>query len=183
MTSDSQTRIASVRRWLRTALYTLATRMKLRSRDKTAYGNSENSMHCDDKFKFHIEGELEMNQSATFTVSVASAGPAPLTLTPDGGSLPPETVGVAVSGDVVTVVSGGVAPYGFAVTGGAVPDGMSLESETNADGTETVTLTGTPTTAGDFSFDLQVTDSAPTPATVTVRAVKKVAAPAVARKK
>lgn len=99
-----------------------------------------------------------MQQVATFTVSVKSAGPTPLTLTPNGGALPDETVGVAVD-DVVTVISGGTAPYTFEQTAGSLPDGVELFSEENADGSETITIEGTPTTAGDSSFDITVTDA------------------------
>lgn len=111
-----------------------------------------------------------MQQVATFTV-IVSAASKPLTLTPDGGALPGEVTGVADSGDVVTTVSGGTAPYTFAVTAGAVPDGMQLFSTDNADGSETITIEGTPTTAGSFSFDLTVTDAAG--ASATVSAAKK----------
>ncbi len=48
-------------------------------------------------------------------------------------------------------VSGGAAPYTFAVTGGTLPPGLALSG--NA-------LSGTPQTAGDYSFSISVTDSA-----------------------
>lgn len=108
-------------------------------------------------FKFCAEGALNMQDVATFTVSVKAAEQ-PLTLTPNGGALPDEAVGVAAN-DVVTVISGGKAPYSFEVSAGAVPDGMQLFSEDNADGSETITIEGTPTTAEDSSFDLTVTDA------------------------
>ena len=49
--------------------------------------------------------------------------------------------------------AGTTAPFTFAVTAGALPDGLSLAA--NGD------LTGTPTVAGDFTFTVTATDSTP----------------------
>jgi len=103
-------------------------------------------------------------QSASFTVTVqpGTPPPPPLTLTPNGGNLPDETVGVADQGDVVCVVSGGTAPYSFSISAGSKPPGMDLVSTQNPDGSETITIEGTPTQSGAYSFVLTVTDSAGT---------------------
>jgi uncharacterized protein (TIGR03437 family) len=53
----------------------------------------------------------------------------------------------------VITASGGVPPYRFAISGGALPNGMSLSS----DGM----ITGTPGSQGNFSFTVTATDSAP----------------------
>lgn len=53
--------------------------------------------------------------------------------------------------------SGGVRPYTWARTAGQLPPGMSLVQD-NRDG-PLVRITGTPTTAGTFTFTLRVTDS------------------------
>jgi hypothetical protein len=132
-------------------------------------------------FKFCAEGALEMDQTAVFTVSVQEEQQG-LTLTPDGGALPQETVGTPVS-DLVTVVSGGEPPYTFSITDGATPDGVELNSETNADGTETITLDGTPTTAGDFSFTLDVEDSSTPPQKASVKAAVKSKKPVSAKRR
>jgi hypothetical protein len=127
-----------------------------------------------------------MDATAVFTVHVNEAGPTPLTLTPNGGALPDETVGTE-SSDLVTVVSGGTAPYSFSISDGAPPDGMELNSETNADGTENITIDGTPTTGGDDSFTLDVSDSSTPPQTAQVKASvstkKPVAAKPAAKKR
>ena len=46
----------------------------------------------------------------------------------------------------------GVAPYSWQVDSGELPDGLSLDQDTGM-------ITGTPTTAGTFSFDITVEDS------------------------
>jgi len=94
----------------------------------------------------------------------------------DGGSiaLAAETVGVADPGQTVVVLSGGTAPYNVALAAGsALPDGDHLDSTVNADGSETVILSGTPTTAGADSFSLMLSDSAG--AAVQVSARRKIA--------
>jgi len=48
--------------------------------------------------------------------------------------------------------SGGVAPYSYAVTSGALPNGLSLNSGTGA-------ITGTPTVVNTFSFTITATDN------------------------
>jgi len=49
-------------------------------------------------------------------------------------------------------VRGGIAPYVFSLSSGQLPEGVFLSSETGA-------LSGTPTTTGDFSFSILVSDS------------------------
>jgi phosphodiesterase/alkaline phosphatase D-like protein len=66
-------------------------------------------------------------------------------------------VGSSYSGSLAA--TGGVTPYAtWAVTSGALPDGLSLDSSTGA-------ITGTPTTIGNSSFAVTVTDAAGTTAT------------------
>jgi large repetitive protein len=133
------------------------------------------------KFNFSVKGKVMAGETINFTVSV-KAGAAPLTIKDAAGNvlkdgdtvpLPAETVGVADPGSVLLNVSGGTSPYNFAVSSGAVPAGMTLNSTIGADGSETVTLSGTPTVAGDDAFALNVTDSAVPPAAVTTT-VKKI---------
>ncbi len=47
--------------------------------------------------------------------------------------------------------TGGTAPYSFSISSGALPTGLSLASNGN--------LTGTPTTAGNYSFTVRATDA------------------------
>jgi len=78
--------------------------------------------------------------------SVVSAPPMAITTT----SLPTPVIGVAYNQTVAT--SGGTAPVTFAVTTGALPAGLSLNAATGA-------ITGTPTTAGAYSFTITATDA------------------------
>ncbi len=87
----------------------------------------------------------------TLTIAVPT-----LTLTP--ATVPAGTAGVAYS--QTFVASGGIAPYTYALSAGALPAGMTL----NAAGA----LSGTPTVAGTFNFSVTATDSTTgTAATVT----------------
>jgi hypothetical protein len=70
-------------------------------------------------------------------------------------------------------VSGGLPPYSFSITAGQLPPGTQLAETDNGDGTTTVTLEGTPTTEGDFSFDLSVDDASGASASMTVKAAAK----------
>lgn len=61
------------------------------------------------------------------------------------------TVGQAYTGTTATA-TGGAGALSFAVTSGALPDGLSLNASTAA-------ITGTPTTPGTFNFALTATDA------------------------
>lgn len=71
-------------------------------------------------------------------------------------------------------VTGGQQPYTFAVTAGALPDGLSLDPATGA-------ITGTPRSVGDASFTVTATDSngfaASLPVTLAVEQVFTVVLP------
>jgi hypothetical protein len=73
-------------------------------------------------------------------------------------ALPGGTVGIPYSAAVSA--SGGTSPYTWVITAGSLPAGLNL----SANGV----ITGTPTSPGDPSFTVEVTDStAPTPFTAT----------------
>jgi hypothetical protein len=102
-------------------------------------------------------------QSGTFVVTVTlrdSVGasvsaqlpllvsPPPVTIST--GGLPNGTVGVPYIG--LIGATGGASPYSFALGGGKLPDGLSLNSSG--------TVSGTPQTPGTFTFSVNVADSA-----------------------
>jgi phosphatidylinositol-3-phosphatase len=85
--------------------------------------------------------------SATATLTVTTASPLKITTT----SLPNGQVQVAYSATLQA--TGGTTPYTWSVASGSLPAGLSLGSRSGA-------ISGTPTTAGQASFTVQVADSA-----------------------
>ena len=70
----------------------------------------------------------------------------------------PGEVGVGYS-SLPLGASGGVQPYHWAISGGALPTGLAIG--------DNGALSGTPTTAGKFSFSIEITDSAGGKAAIT----------------
>ncbi len=99
---------------------------------------------------------------------ITPGGPVPLTLQPCASS---GQVGVPYNSSLVA--TGGTPPYQFSISSGSLPGGLTLNSSTGA-------ITGTPMTAGTFSFTATVSDStSPTPQTVNSN-TSTVIAPALA---
>lgn len=88
-------------------------------------------------------GPYSANQSYAMTMGAPT-----LALNPT--SLPAPTVGTAYSQTVAA--SGGVAPYTYAVSAGALPAGLTLDAATGA-------IRGTPTASGASTFAIRATDS------------------------
>ena len=86
------------------------------------------------------------SNARSYTLTVADP-----TITMSPLSLPDAAIGAAYAQTISA--TGGTSPYGFALTAGALPAGLSLES----DGT----LSGTPTAAGSFNFTVTGTDNSP----------------------
>ncbi|MGD0890571.1 MAG: putative Ig domain-containing protein [Terracidiphilus sp.] len=108
--------------------------------------------------------DANQNQ-ATTQVQFTTTGTAPFTLpAPDPSSLGPATVGQSYNGSITA--SGGVANYTWTVNGTAVnPSGCTLLSigdglsVCNSNGSSTLSVAGTPTTAEVVSFTASITDS------------------------
>ena len=78
----------------------------------------------------------------------------PATLAITSNSLPVATVNQSYNAAVT--VFGGVAPYNFSVITGSLPPGLQLDSTTGA-----FINNPNPTSSGDYTFTVKVTDSAP----------------------
>jgi hypothetical protein len=76
--------------------------------------------------------------------------PSPI-LTLTTTSLPVGTVGQSYNQTIATN-NEGTAPYTFSVTSGTLPDGFTLDTQTGA-------ITGTPNTAGTYTFTISVKDA------------------------
>ena len=85
--------------------------------------------------------------TATATLSLTIDPPRPLVITNQSPTLRPGTVGEAYATSLFA--DGGVQPFRWAIVAGQLPPGLSLKGNT---------ISGTPTTAGSFTFTAQVTD-------------------------
>ncbi len=92
------------------------------------------------------------------TDSIGCAGSTPYVLTincptirvnPTNPNLPNGTAGAPFNG--AFTAPGGIAPYSFSITNGALPAGLTLDGATGV-------LSGVPTATGEFSFEVRVTD-------------------------
>lgn len=101
---------------------------------------------------------LDNSGQSQLTYSVTVGPPIPLTvsLPGSGSNLPGGTAGTPYAMDFF--INGGVAPYTWSVASGQLPPGLSLVT-TDAPSDINNQLAGTPTTAGTFTFTMQVTDS------------------------
>lgn len=97
------------------------------------------------------------DDGATFSCEFRSSGEIAydvgentLLMIPSAGALPPGKSGTVYAGQTLAA-SGGTGPYTYAVTGGALPTGMTLSSAG--------LLAGTPTATGSFTFAVTSTDS------------------------
>ncbi len=100
------------------------------------------------------QGHLATSHNAGGTLSVVA------------GALTPGTAGQAFGQNFF--LSGGAGPYSWAVTAGQLPPGLTLQTfaaPTDANNE----LTGTPTTAGTFSFTMRLTDFSGQQATQSFR--------------
>lgn len=116
---------------------------------------------------FRLSNAFYTSYSST-TVTFTPPAPPPLDFGP--GTLANGNVGTGYTRQFTA--SGGVSPYRFAITAGALPPGLTLLA--------TGSLFGTPTTAGTYTFTVAVTDAVPQTAsrqyTVTIAATAPIVA-------
>ena len=108
-----------------------------------------------------VSANLAVRIIATANADSTKSSSASITVVPPPSvtttSLPGATAGVAYSATLHA--SGGITPYGWAVSGGAFPPGLNL----NGDGS----ISGSPSAGGTFNFTAQVTDSGSPPLTAS----------------
>ncbi|MGN7102218.1 putative Ig domain-containing protein [Ralstonia holmesii] len=93
----------------------------------------------------HATGTGPYSTSGTYTLTTSAP-----TITVSPTTLSAATVGAAYS--QTATASGGAAPYSYALTAGALPAGLSMNSSTGA-------IIGTPTAGGTFNFTVTATDA------------------------
>lgn len=98
----------------------------------------------------------DSTKSASVQIAV---NPQPVVAT---ASVPAATIGSAYSATIS--VTSGTSPFAWAITSGMLPAGLALGSSTS----NSVTISGMPTTAGSASVMLQVTDAAHASSTQTL---------------
>jgi hypothetical protein len=98
-------------------------------------------------------GSPTQTAQQTYTIVIAPAAP-PGPLTVDPTSLPGGSVGTAYPTSTFSV-SGGTGGVTYAVTSGGLPPGLNLTPL----GIDQAQITGTPTTAGSYTFTIRATDS------------------------
>jgi hypothetical protein len=99
-------------------------------------------------FTIALKDSSEQSTQKLFSVTIAGAGIKPLAISTTG--LPPSTVREFYS--QALQATGGTSPYAWTITAGQLPGGIALNSPTGQ-------LAGTPTSAGQYTFTVQVRDS------------------------
>ncbi|HEX7656694.1 MAG TPA: Ig-like domain-containing protein [Sphingomonas sp.] len=106
---------------------------------------------------------IDANQAGNSSYTAAPTVSRSFTVTPaalvvTAGAASGATVGASYSQG--NPASGGTAPYAYSLASGSLPAGTTLDPSTG-------TVSGTPTTAGAFSYAIGASDSQGTPATAT----------------
>jgi hypothetical protein len=96
---------------------------------------------------FTVQVQDATRQTATQTFTLTIEPPLPLVITNPSPTLRPGTVGEAYAANLFA--SGGIQPWNWSIVAGQLPPGLRLRDNV---------ISGTPTTAGAFSFTAQVTD-------------------------
>ncbi|MEA9581291.1 putative Ig domain-containing protein [Xanthomonas nasturtii] len=110
-------------------------------------------------FNVTVEASDANSFTGTRAYALTVAGP---TLVLPASTLPAGTAGQAYTA-AISPATGGTAPYSYALSAGALPAGIVLDTATGG-------LSGTPTVSGSFNFTLTASDSTPSPAAQASRA-------------
>jgi hypothetical protein len=97
-------------------------------------------------FTVRVQDQTGHTATQTFTITINPVRP--LVITNDSSTLYPGTVGIAYNGGFTA--DGGTQPYRWSIVAGQLPPGIRLDNNI---------LSGTPTTAGTYTFTVRVTDN------------------------
>jgi hypothetical protein len=98
-----------------------------------------------------VQNTQTMQESPAAQVTITDPNaPPPSALTLSIATLPQGIVGASYTGTFT--VTGGTSPYTWSVASGQLPPGLSVAATTGI-------ISGTPTSAGNYSFSIKVTDS------------------------
>ena len=108
-------------------------------------------------YSFTVQGTGDQGQPLyqAYQITVDPDQPLTITLPSVGSTLSPAMVGGAYAQDFF--FSGGAAPYTWSVASGSLPPGLALTSP-YAPSDNNSQLSGTPTTAGTFTFTMRIAD-------------------------
>jgi hypothetical protein len=99
-------------------------------------------------FTLEVRDQTGTKDTESFTITILP--PRPLTISNQSDQLSPGTVGeFYCCGNLFP--DGGVSPYNWSLVSGQLPPGLTLSESPGR-------ITGTPTTAGTFTFTVRVTD-------------------------
>ena len=119
-------------------------------------GGSAAAPGVDPGSTFTVQGTGDQGQPLVQVYSILVDPNAPLAINASGGStLSPGMVGGAYAQDFF--LSGGAAPYTWALVAGALPAGMHLQTFSDPRDANNE-MAGTPTTAGTYAFTMRLTD-------------------------
>jgi hypothetical protein len=109
-------------------------------------------------YTFTVQGTGDQGQPLyqPYQITVDPNQPLAVGLPAEGSTLAPGMVGGAFVVDFF--LSGGAAPYTWSVASGSLPPGLALTSPYASSGDNDSQLSGTPTTAGTFTFTMRVSD-------------------------
>jgi hypothetical protein len=125
-----------------------------------ASGNLQGTPQSASTLNFTVQVTDAAKQTATQSYSLPINTPTlAITL---GSALPAGTVGIGYSQRIAVTATGGTSPYTWSIgAGSTLPPGLLFTPST-------LTLSGTPTTAANFSFNLSVQDAASATATRSI---------------
>lgn len=120
-------------------------------------GTATTAANVDNTYSFTVQGTGDLGQPLyqAYQITVDPDQPLTIVLPGVGSTLSSGTVGETYAQNFF--LSGGAAPYTWAVVGGQLPPGLALQTFSDPRDADDE-LAGTPTTAGTYTFTMRLTD-------------------------